>query len=888
MIRMVLIVILCGGLTGNLFAGDLPAGFAEQLIASNLDPTDLALTPDGRIFITMKSGKIRIIEAGVLRAAPLIDFGSKVDYYNERGLGHILLDPDFTTNGFYYVYYTVAGANRNRVSRFTAIGNFSDTASEVVLLDLDEMPGTIHNGGDLAWGIDGKLYIAVGDGANGGAVQSLTTKLGKVLRINKDGSIPEDNPFYNQTTGTNRAIWALGFRNPFSLNIQPGTGKVFLSDVGNSAWEEINEVISGANYGWPLIEGKRTNQTLPSIGTYKDPHYAYAHGGGANEGCAIVGASFYNPTVVQFPATYVGRFFFADYCNGYIKTIDPNNGTDVQTFATGINRPLAVIVADDGSLYYLARAGIGGGSDDDNTSTDQGTLWHVTYSGSGAPAVSVNPQPTLVTVGEEAQFTVKASGLKPLTYQWLVNNVEVSGATLETFTFTNAQITDDGKLISCRVSNTAGNATSANALLTVTTNTRPVPTITLNIPAEGVLYKAGQVISATGTATDAENGTIPGIQLSWKIDFHHNEHTHPAATESGSGSLLYVIPKVGETSDNVWYRVYLTATDNGTPALSKTIHKDIFPSKTVIHLETNPPGLKVILDGQPVTTPYTFTSVKNITRNLDAPVTQFEGESYYLFQSWSEGTEQEFNFDTPETEKTFTATFVSTPIGDGEGLTGFYFTAQDQTFNGQATLVRLDPVIDFTWGGGSPDPLISADKFTVKWLGEIQTLLDDEYTFYLKGDDGIRMWVGGEQIINAWVDQAATTYNGKKTLAANTKYPVRIEYYENGGDATIELQWSSNHFDKQLIPTSQLSSDVITGIEPDVNQWWIYPTVVTENLILHRLGSGTSEWTIVGIHGQNIKRGEIKRETTIDVSDLVPGMYVIKVGNEIARFVKMN
>jgi glucose/arabinose dehydrogenase len=139
----------------------LPAGFVEKLIAQNLDPTDMVIAPDGRIFITIKSGKILIIENGILSTSLLLTLS--VDNFNERGLGHIVLDPNFNSNNYYYVYYTVPNSNFNRVSRFTANGNSTLPGSEFVLLDLDVLSGTIHNAGDMAFGLDGKLYIASGD-----------------------------------------------------------------------------------------------------------------------------------------------------------------------------------------------------------------------------------------------------------------------------------------------------------------------------------------------------------------------------------------------------------------------------------------------------------------------------------------------------------------------------------------------------------------------------------------------------------------------------------------------------------------------------------------------------------------------------------------------------
>src|SRR5436190_22494254 len=175
-----------------------------------------------------------------------------VDSFSERGLLGIAFDPNFATNHFVYVYYTVPGdPAHNRVSRFTANGDVALAGSEFVLVDLDNLSGAgNHNGGAIHFGPDDKLYVAVGENANAANSQTLNNRLGKVLRINSDGSIPSDNPFFNNATGLNRVIWALGLRNPFTFAFQPNTTRMFINDVGQSLQEEIDDGIAGSNYGW--------------------------------------------------------------------------------------------------------------------------------------------------------------------------------------------------------------------------------------------------------------------------------------------------------------------------------------------------------------------------------------------------------------------------------------------------------------------------------------------------------------------------------------------------------------------------------------------------------------------------------------------------------------
>jgi hypothetical protein len=268
----------------------------------------------------------------------------------------IAFDPDFDTNNFVYIYYTVNSTpRRNRISRFTANGDVAAANSEVVISELDNLTtNTNHNGGAMHFGADGKLYIAVGENAIASNSQTLNNRLGKILRINSDGSIPTDNPFFNTATGNNRAIWALGLRNPYTFAFQPGTSRMFINDVGQSGWEEINDGIAGSNYGWPACEGICANTN------FRNPLFEYGHNIGPTGGCAITGGAFYNPPYVQFPGEYVGKYFFADFCSGWIRRLDPADNS-VTSFATGIGAPVDLQVGPDGDLYYLARGGGSGG-----------------------------------------------------------------------------------------------------------------------------------------------------------------------------------------------------------------------------------------------------------------------------------------------------------------------------------------------------------------------------------------------------------------------------------------------------------------------------------------------------------------------------------------------
>jgi glucose/arabinose dehydrogenase/subtilisin family serine protease len=327
----------------------LAPGFTASLVANGLnDPTAMAFAPDGRIFVAEQGGRLRVIKNGALLPNEFVAVAT--DPSGERGLLGVAFDPNFATNQFVYVYYTATTPTiHNRVSRFTASGDVAVAGSETVILELNSLStAENHNGGAIHFGLDGKLYIGVGENANGANAQTLTNLLGKMLRINPDGSIPSDNPFFASASGVNRAIWALGLRNPFTFAIQPGTGRIFINDVGQNTWEEINDGIAGSNYGWPASEGPTAD---PS---FRSPLFAYGHGTSPTTGCAIAGGAFYNPPTAQFPSDFVGDFFFADLCSGWIRRFDPVSAT-VTDFANGISAPVDLQVGADGSLYFLSR-----------------------------------------------------------------------------------------------------------------------------------------------------------------------------------------------------------------------------------------------------------------------------------------------------------------------------------------------------------------------------------------------------------------------------------------------------------------------------------------------------------------------------------------------------
>lgn len=779
----------------------LPNGFVKFEIGGGLNPTDLAIAADGRVFITEKDGLVRIVENDILLPDPFLIL--PVEDFNEQGLGHIALHPDFPNQPFVYLYYTVAdpnGLSHNRVSRFTADGHFAEPGSEVVLYECDPSFGTVHNGGDMVFGTDGKLYISTGDKARSADVQSITSDFGKVLRINPDGSIPSDNPYYAIVPGKYRAIYALGFRNPFSMAVQPETGRIFISDVGGSLWEEVNELQKGKNYGWPILEGKKTNQDTPS--NYADPLYAYDH----NTGCSVIGATFSPQAGGNLPAVYRDRFFFADYCQGYIKMMDTYSNPGVSFFATSISRPVGLAFNDQAQLYFLARAGIGGGSEEDNTESENGSIWKVIYTGSEAPFIFAHPKSELLVAGENYPLNVQSLGRAPLHYRWQKNGLDLPASDTNSLVLTNVSLSDSNAVFRCIVSNPLGDDTSNTATLRVTSNQRPM--LTILQPAPDFLYHAGSDITFSGVAVDPETGALSPLQTYWKIDFHHDEHLHPVMTPTaGLDEETVFVPSVGEADDQVWYRFHFSATDpNG---LTQTTFRDVYPKKIPVDVQSNGTAVPVDADGFFGLTPYQFNSVAGLQRNLRVPGFIDLPDSVYFFNHWdNDATTTVRQFTTPDSGALhLNLHYQLIQKANGFGLLGEYFkeAVAPWDFSEALLISRIDSTVNFEWQDGTPEPgYVPNEGFTVRWTGQVVPYVSGLHTFYTFTDDGARLWVNDSLLVDKWQPQGGTEHSGTIWLEAGKRYPIEFNFLELGGYATAKLLWSIGHMPQQFIPKSQL------------------------------------------------------------------------------------
>jgi len=346
-----------------------PAGFSRVQVASGLDqPTAFAFERD-RIFVTEKSsGRVKVVRAdGTVRSNPYVTLKGSTN--SERGLLGIAVDPQFTTNRYVYVYYTTgpgalnySGSPKNRVSRFKSSNGVG--TQETILLDGIPSDAGNHNGGDIHFGFDGKLYIAVGDGGALHDEAKVQNSLrGKILRINADGTIPTDNPFYNTNTGKRRSVYAYGFRNPFRFTGRESNQTYIIADVGESTWEEVDSLEAGGNFGWNDYEGPcptsnpGCNPATTNFGSTIAPIHSYAHSGGGETGNVIIGGAFASDS--NYPSPYAGAYFYGDYGADWVHALamDSSNVVTNRYDFDQLSCPVSFAEGPDGNVYVAACSG---------------------------------------------------------------------------------------------------------------------------------------------------------------------------------------------------------------------------------------------------------------------------------------------------------------------------------------------------------------------------------------------------------------------------------------------------------------------------------------------------------------------------------------------------
>ena len=692
------------GLTRGAGAATAPSGFVDQKIATVGAPTALAFTPDGRMLVATQQGKVNAYKDGALIKEGALNLpASKLCSNSERGLLGLAVDPDFATNRQIYVYYTSNKAGQcptgqptnpanpvNRVSRFVlSETNVVDLASEEVLVDNMPSPAGNHNAGDLHFGngADKNLYVSVGDGGcdyagNSGCAGSNDAArdphilLGKILRITRDGDVPSDNPY--ATTGDPCALsgktvagrrcaetYASGLRNPFRFAVDPDapSTRLFINDVGQGKWEEIDEGKAGADYGWNPREGFCANnattgcRTAPgaTVGGQTDPVHAY----GRDVGASITGGAFVPNGI--WPGSYDNAYLFGDFVSGKIFKLAPNGsgGYARSDFVAGLGGSSAVAMTfgpynGTQALYYT-------------NYNNGGEVHRVSHTGANRPPVAsftADPPhgPVPLTVNFDGSGSRDLDGDALVEYLWDFDGDGTTDGTTATPKTTHEYATAGVYEAALRVKDARGEVSPPVNVRVDPGNTPPTPKI--ESPVAEKLFRVGETITLRGSATDAEDDAVlsaaalPEGSLSWRVGLRHNTHEHPFVPPTAGNNVTFTTPAPEDldAAANSLLVVYLTATDS--KGLKHTVSQELRPRKVNVTLNTNPPaGIKLGVNGATYTAPRTFASWEGHRLNVGAASQKDGYGRSVVFAGWSDGGASSHAITTGDSAAAYTARF---------------------------------------------------------------------------------------------------------------------------------------------------------------------------------------------------------------------------------------
>jgi glucose/arabinose dehydrogenase len=729
----------------------LPENFQlSTVVGSGLEgPSGFEIAPDGRIFILERTGKVKIVKDGELLTQEFVILPAVAS--GDRGLIGIAFDPEFNvSNHFVYFYYTDADL-LNRLVRFDASSDIA--ANGPILIYKTTSPSQeLHVGGSIRFGPDGKLYFAVGDNGYPPNAQDLSNPHGKILRINKDGSIPMDNPFVGDS-GDLPEIWAYGMRNPWRFQFDSENGKLYGGDVGDFTWEEINLIEKGKNYGWPLHEGMCESDCAG----YTDPIFAYDHN---NESAAVTGGPVYRGSM--FPQEYVGSLFFGDYAAGFIRRLTFNAGGNVSgsyDFDLNAGSVVDLKVASDGSLYYI--------------NFYPGRLYRITYT-------TENHVPVANATSDVDK------GIEPLTVNFSSSgSSDPDGSVLSYLwdfgdgtTSTEANPTKTYELKgNYTVELTVSDGVNSSAAIPLVIQVGIPPTVNIGEPNDGSFYRAGDSIHWTASALDGAGFDIDDRDLTTHIIFHHGTHTHPFEGPIIGRQGTFTVPTSGEAAADTYFEIKVRATDKNGLYSEKSVF--VYPIISQMTFTSSVPGLKILIDGSPYSTPLTLDGVVNFQREISVPSFQEMNGIYYQFVSWDHTDSANFTLITPETDTVYNSNFKV-----AESYSGEYFNNTD--LQGVPELIRIDSDINFIWGSGSPDPAIQTDNFSVRWTRS-DHFAGGTYKFTTATDDGVRLFIDGELLIDEWHGNTSS-FSAKKYLGAGN-HQIVMEYMELSGLASASLKY---------------------------------------------------------------------------------------------------
>jgi glucose/arabinose dehydrogenase len=815
----------------------LPSGFQEQIVFSGLSsPVDLEFARDGRIFVAEKGGRIKVFD-DLADTTPTVfaDLSANVHNQWDRGLLGLALAPDFPADPYVYVLYTYDAppgqtapvwndvcANANdgkcvvtgRLSRLRAGGDTMTGSEQVLLHDwCQQFPS--HSIGDIAFGADGMLYVAGGDGASfsavdygqfpagaptnpcadpageGGALRSQdirttgdeTALNGTLLRLDPaTGDAAPGNPNLGAADPDARRIVVNGLRNPYRITMRPGTNETWISDTGWNTWEEVNRVVDPTagvtNFGWPCYEGNARQSGYDSAnlpicenlyaapaGSTTAPFVAWNHSAKlvAGEACptgssSSTGVAFYPTAGGPYPAAYNGAVFFADYSRRCIWASLPStpgglpDPANLQTFVSDAAGPVDLEVGPGGELYY---ADLGG------------TIRRIRYFPGNQPPAAVidatptqGPAPLTVTFNGTGSTDPDPADEGRLKYAWDFTNDGVTDSTAPTASFT---YTTTGSYTARLTVTDTLNATATRTIAITPGN--EAPTAVIDTPAVSTTWKVGDTIAFAGHATDPQQGTLPASRLDWNLVMQHcsapdNCHAHAIRSWTGVASGTFEAPDHEYPS---YLELKLVATDQ--EGLTHTVTRRLDPKTVDLTFTSVPVGLQLTVGSSSGVTPFSRTVIQGSTNSVSAPSPQNSS----AFASWSDGGAQTHIVTAPTAATTYTATYTAAPPAQRIGYTqagASVDTGDMDHMNGSRFVTGSDPAT-----------ITSMSVYSKT----VQAAPNNQYQLAVyadvNGSPGARLAAStsGTLAANSWNTRPVTA-----ALAANTAY--WLMYNTNGNN----------------------------------------------------------------------------------------------------------
>lgn len=687
----------------------VPSGFETNRELSGLTrATKIAWAPDGRRFVIEKDGLLKAAAPGSTSAQTILDIRTDVNQYSDRGLLGLAVDSDFTNHPYLYLLFTYdvnkgtttpgpdkSNATVSQLRRITIAPDNQVLASQVILgsyvagpcpppsnsVDCIPSEGASHSIGTVLSAPDGTLYVGSGDASNYAIADPMSLRAydersmaGKILHIDRNGRGLAGHPFCPGEANLDQVctkVYAKGLRNPFRFT-QLSSGALFVGDVGWEKYEEIDVITAGGkSFGWPCYEGPIRTPTWKdrpecaaeyakegTAAAHVGPIHSYVHNYAEHPSWAVIGGPEY--TGDTYPDGYRNSIFWGDMGVGFLRrlTVDSTSqGVSIADFGTDWHG-VDLTTAPDGDIVWVDLGG---------WQANAAFVDRLVYSpGNAKPSAVAAANPTSGTSPLTVLFNGSGSSDPDgdvLQYDWdfgdgsphaagpTPSHTYASGTYIATLTVSDGRGQSDTDTVQINSSNTP-----------------PVPVI--DAPAAGFKYRNGVPLTVSGSASDAEQGSLPASAFEWDIRIVHHDHEHLLLNQAGVDALQ--IEPVRDHDADSYYRIRLTVTDAGGAKVP--VEREIRPDTVPLRLRSVPDGAPLSYSGKSVTAPWDTESAIGFTGTITAGESFISGEAEWVFVNWSSAAPRVHDFTVPATETTLTATYARqgsvAPNGPGTGPEG--------------------------------------------------------------------------------------------------------------------------------------------------------------------------------------------------------------------------